>query len=294
MRGAPGGQYLSRRDLIRLGLTGAASACLGPACQNSARTPHPSEPPGSEPVYEMSPSDALYDDFDGHGNYQTFDGRDLATAGALNPKLWVPGIGSRVIDSGGVRQNILEVTCAGPGSGVVMLSSPPEITFADFRSLRADVMLSSKSTVIRPYAVLNFHTTIPEQPPGRSWYLSLGIIWGQDFGVFIYGLYGNVNLGLLQGDNLGAAAFDEWHALRLDIVTNKDDPALADKELRIDYYVDGVLWASRIPEDSEILLDPTRTGLGPHRSLVLSKDAGIGEAVGCFDNVRAVYQDRVG
>jgi hypothetical protein len=294
MRRVPGRQYLSRRDLLRLGLTGAASACLGPACQNSARTPDPSEPPGSEPVYELSRSDALYDDFDGHGNYQTFDGRDLAAAGALNPKLWVPGIGSRVIDSGGMRQNTLEVTCAGPGSGVVMLSSPPEITFADFRSLRADVMLSSKSTATRPYAVLNFHTTIPEQPPGRSWYLSLGIICGQDFGVFIYGLYGNVNLGLLQGDNLGAAAFDEWHALRLDIVTNKDDPALTDKELRIDYYVDGVLVASRIPEDSEILLDPTRTGLGPHRSLVLSKDASTGEAVGCFDNVRAVYQDRVG
>lgn len=295
MRGAPGGQYLSRRDLIRLGLTGAASACLGPACQNSARTPHPSEPPGSEPVYEMSPSDALYDDFDGHGNYQTLDGRDLATTGTLNPKLWAAGTGSRIIDSGLASGNILEVTCAGHNVEADWLISPRAISFADFGSLRADVMLSSKSTAVRPTATLNFHTTIPEQPPGASWYVLVGIFAAKTYGTAeILGLYSNVNLGIIECDILGTVALDEWHALRLDIVTKKDDPALTDKELRIDYYADGVLGASRIPEDSEILLDPRRTGAGPHRSLILTKDTGEGEVVGCFDNVRAVYQDRVG
>ena len=69
---------------------------------------------------------------------------------------------------------------------------------------------------------------------------------------------------------LGAVALDEWHALRLDIVTKADDPRLGDQDLRLDYYLDGELKASRIPEDSAILIDPARTGLGPHRSLVVT------------------------
>jgi len=54
-----------------------------------------------------------------------------------------------------------------------------------------------------------------------------------------------------------------------------------------------VFRASRIPEDSEILLDPLRTGAGPHRSLVVTGAAETGTAIGYFDNVRGVYKNRV-
>jgi len=102
-----------------------------------------------------------------------------------------------------------------------------------------------------------------------------------------------VNLGLFQNDWLGAVGLDEWHALRLDIVTKADDPRLGAQDLRLDFYLDGELKASRIPEDSAILIDPARTGLGPHRSLVVIRDGYEGDAYGYFDNVRARYKNRI-
>jgi hypothetical protein len=251
------------------------------------------------------PGNSLYDDFDGHGCFQTYDGRDLATAGALYERLWVQDGGSRVVDAAllspsplpagaPVPNYVLEIGCVGQTMSYAWLNSPREITFADFGSLRADVRLSSRSTAPHPCAFLNFHTTIPEQEPGKSWSVSLGLF--KDLGgagAFVVGQYSNVNLGLTQNDLLGEAALDEWHALRLDIMTKADDPRLGDQDLRLDYYLDGELKASRIPEDSAILIDPSRTGLGPHRSLVVTRDGYEGEAYGYFDNVRAVYRDRI-
>jgi hypothetical protein len=103
----------------------------------------------------------------------------------------------------------------------------------------------------------------------------------------------NINLGLAVSDDLGPAQLDEWRSLRLDILTKRDDPALGDADIRLDYYVDGEIRASRIPEDSAILIDPQRTGLGPHRSLMVTGEKGTGTIIGRFDNVRAVYQNRI-
>jgi hypothetical protein len=142
-------------------------------------------------------------------------------------------------------------------------------------------------------AGLDLHTTIPEQPPGISWGAQVLILRYADGNAIIMGQYYNNNLGIYAGDNLGPALLDKWYNLRLDIVTKKDDSRLKDNELRLDYYLDGVFKASRIPEDSEILLDPERTGSGPHRGLIAAGGNETGTAIGYFDNVRGVYKNRV-
>lgn len=308
---------LTRRDAIRLGLAGGAFAWLGASCQHSSNSPKPPDPPDSTPVYELTPGSSLYDDFDGHGNFQTYDSRDLAVAGELFSRIWVYDSGSRVVDAAQafpppllpatgdravsaqvlspVPNFVVEISCIDVNTELIWTGNPREITFADFGSFSADVMLSSRSTTPHSSASLNFHTTIPEQPPGRSWWVGLGIFRdpGEPGAAFVLGQYLNLNLGIIQNDYLGPAALDEWRALRLDIVTKAGDPSLGDQDLRLDYYLDGTLRASRIPEDSAILIDPSRTGLGPHRSLVVNRDAYAGQAVGYFDNVRAVYKNRI-
>ncbi|HMA54940.1 MAG TPA: hypothetical protein VKT17_10780 [Acidobacteriota bacterium] len=311
------GHPLSRREVIRLGLAGSALAWLGPSCQEGSNKPKPPGPPGTQPVYELTPGTSLYDDFDGHGSFQTYDNRDLATAGALNPLLWYHDDSSRVLDSAlaspysapadnglgrplgpaPVSNNVLEIRCVNGITAYAWLGSPREIEFLEFRSLGADVMLSSRSGASRPSAFLNFHTTIPEQPPGRSWQVSLGIFKGgaEAGGAFVIGQYMNINLGIIQNDYLGPVALDQWRSLRLDILTKADDPELGEQDIRLDYYLDGALKMSRIPEDSAILIDPERTALGPHRSLIVNREADpTGPAFGYFDNVRAVYRNRVG
>lgn len=267
-------------------------ACLGRGCQPKAKAPAPPPPHGEDPVSALTPGDSLYDDFDGHGCHQSYDGLDLATAGDLDRRIWSYNTGPRVVGSAD-RGFILEIGCVGQMSAYAWLISQADIEFAEFGSLRADVLLSSQSTAPRPCAGLNFHTTIPEQPPGRSWSVTLGLFKDPTgSGARVIGQYENLNLGILQNDFLGAVGQDEWHALRLDIVSRDNDPNLGALDLRLDYYLDGVLLASRIPEDSPILIDPDRTGLGPHRSLIVSRNGYEGEATACFDNVRARYRDR--
>ena len=510
---------LRRRDFFKVGLTGAALSCLDVSCKNDSTTKpwEPSEPSSPQPVYELADGHALYDDFDGNGNLQSYDNQNLAEAGKLSSKLWLAGLATEVVldpaaaglfsvvnedgqrveyglqerqvqeivtylaenprpvtaferevlenllndrgktviadveikelekqvkviqyvlnrredllnDRGrklmerlfakgssilaqprfdedfderelfvlgrllaekqvyenfrnspvrtamregerlvrttiGLRKEWQEIKyvfdAAGklvdavphipgqpyhgsekllllgagagfydtqkrsipiergkvygvaqvvpaPRSGYVLkitnkldfykctLNSPPFVDFKDFKSFSADVMLSSASTMQGSCAGLDYHTTIPEQPPGRSWGAQVLILKNPDGNAFIMGQYYNVNLGIFTGDLLGQAQLDKWYNLRLDIITKRDDGRLKDNELRLDYYLDGVFKASRIPEDSEILMDPERTGAGPHRSLGVAGEEGTGIAIGFFDNVRGVYKNRVG
>jgi hypothetical protein len=112
-------------------------------------------------------------------------------------------------------------------------------------------------------------------------------------GALAVGQYGNVNLEIFENDLLDTIDFDEWHAFRLNIATKADDPSLGDQDVRLEYYLDGTLMATRTPEDSAILLDPSRLGFGPYRSLIISRAWYEGEAFGYFNNVRAVYRNRI-
>lgn len=295
-----GVRSLTRREAIRLGLAGSAAAWLGRACQQAAGPPEPPEPP-TDAVYELTAEGSLYDDFDGHGCLQTYDGRDLAVRGALAADLWIPGAGARVVDSAIVPipsgygpDHVLEIGCGDLLVESVKLSNPVAVGFAEFVSFSADVMLSSMSTASRPVVAMNLHTSIPEQPPGKSWYCTLGIFKNMvGPGAVVVGQYGNVNREILEGDLLGTTDFDVWHNLRLGISTKADDPSLGEQDVRLEYYLDGTLMATRIPEDSAILLDPSRLGFGPYRELFVSRDRYEGQVLGYFNNIRGVYRDRI-
>jgi hypothetical protein len=314
--GSSGARPLTRREAIRLGLAGGAMALLSRACQQGSNPPAPPQPPPSDVVYELTAGSSLYDDFDGHGNFQTYDGRDLAVPGALATKLWIPGVGARVVDfalsapparsgsgdgpsgltagSSGAPDHVLEISCGNFLLETAKLTNPGLISFAGFDSLSADMMLSSRSTAPHPIVAMNFHTSIPEQPPGKSWYCSLGIFKNMvGPGALVVGQYGNVNLEILEGDLLGTTDFNEWHNLRLGIATKADDPSLGEQDVRLEYYLDGTLMASRIPEDSAILIDSSRLGLGPYRELFVSRAGYSGEAFGYINNVRGVYRNRI-
>ena len=369
---------LSRRDFIRLGLTGAALSYLNSGCQYESPTNPPDQ---AEGVYELTDGQTLYDDFDGNGSLQTYNNQNLAEAGKLNSRLWdtshgtevvrnpaasglltvinedgqrveyvpkdaevkeikyvfdadgklvqavphVPGqpyhgskkllwvgtqngcydtengplnvqkgmvYGSAQVTPKGGSGWVLRLTSSLPGLMGCFLAYPRDIAFTDCKTLSADVMVPSTSTARDFYAALDYHTTIPEQPPGKSWFTDIGIHKYPGGDVYIFAQCLNVNTGYRTYLHLGQAQMDTWYNLRQDVVTRRDDPTLKDNELRIDYYVNGILRESEFPEDGELLLDPRRTGWGPNRLLIIYVEKADGESIAFFDNVRAVYRNR--
>ncbi len=298
---------LTRRELLKLGLTGAALSCLDIGCGSNSGDPY-EPPPGPAPVLKLSDGQTLYDDFDGSGGLQTYNGQNLAVAGALSHNLWVARhedeiVSNPIVDPAGasaagasgyvlkITNDIQELTFT--NFVFLMLDNPTIIEFADYRTLSADMLLSSASTVEAMSTKLDYHTTIPEQFEGRSWAASIGIRKRSNGEVYLFAAAYNVNTDYRFNVNMGPAQLDRWYNLRLDVITNRDDVSLPANLFRLDYYVDGILMASEIPIDAEILIDPARTGGGPNRSLIVSKEAEVGNAIAYFDNIKAVYQDRV-
>jgi len=85
---------LKRRDFIKLGLAGAAFSALNSGCENR---PSANPPDRIEQVYELTAGQTLYDDFDGNGNFQTYNNQNLAEAGQLNSRLWDTSHGTEVV-----------------------------------------------------------------------------------------------------------------------------------------------------------------------------------------------------
>jgi len=202
--------------------------------------------------------------------------------------------GSARIVPTGASGWVLRLTSSLPGLIGCFLAHPRDIAFADCKTLSADVMVPSTSTARDFYAALDYHTTIPEQPPGKSWTTDIGIRRYPTGEAYLFAQCVNVNSGgYLTFMHLGRAQLDTWYNLRMDIVTQRDDPSLKVNEFRIDYYVNGTLRETEIPQDAELLLDPARTGWGPHRLLVVFTEQADGECLGFFDNIKAVYSDRI-
>ncbi len=357
---------MRRRDVLASGLGGAALSWLGRGCKAGSGS-KPGEPVGPEipqPVYALTDGRSLYDDFDGAGNLQTYDGQPLAIAGELNSKIWGADYGVEVLgnpsgsppfsvvdESGrsadsalpgagrtgrawrrllvvGADDSIVETPAglfrvekgkvygeaepvgAGPRGYVlkvtnllifapkyfikVRLTNPDILDFPDFKTFSADVMLSSEGSSGGSGAGLDFHTTIPEQPPGKSWWTQILISRPASGSPFIVGLFANYNTGEEFSLNMGPAESDRWYNLREDIVTRQDDPGLAADVIRLDFYINEELMGSLLPADAPILLDSERTGVGPNRALAVFNQEGAPSAVAYFDNVRAVYGDRIG
>jgi hypothetical protein len=102
-----------------------------------------------------------------------------------------------------------------------------------------------------------------------------------------------VNAGNTVYLRLGQAQFNTWYNVRQDILTKREDPSLNDDEFKIEYYINGMLKETEIPPDSQILLDPNRTGWGPNRLLINFLEEAGEESVAFFDNIKAVYKDRI-
>jgi hypothetical protein len=222
------------------------------------------------------------------GSFETPDGPVRVEKGK------VYGV-AEIVPAGGSGHALRLAGSLKAGDVSLEISNPAALEAADNKSFSADVMLSSSSEARLLSAILDYHTTIPDQPPGKSWFAQIGIgTVGSSEDFHIIGLYGNVNLGYRFFQYLGTAEPDTWYNLRMDMVTKKDDGSLKDNELRIDYYVNGVLELSSIPEDSDVILDPKRTGAGPSRILTAGTAQDNKSAVFYFDNVRAVYKNRIG
>jgi hypothetical protein len=299
---------LTRREVLKLGLAGTALSCLNSGCGDSGGNPY-KPPPGPGKVFKLSDGRTLYDDFDGNGGLQTYDGTNLAEAGILSRNLWVAYPEDEIVSNpvpvlGGAPAagaggyvlkitNTLDVNTFG-NFVFLMLDNPTIIEFADYKTFSADMLLSSASTVEAMSTKLDYHTTIPEQFEGRSWAANIGIRKNSIWGVHLFAAAYNVNTDYRYKANLGPALLDQWYNLRLDVATTKDDASIPVNLLRLDFYVNGVLIVSEIPIDAEILIDPARTGGGPNRSLIVSKEAEVGNVIAYFDNIKGVYQDRVG
>ena len=299
---------LTRRELLKLGLTGGALSCLDIGCGSNTGVDPYEPPPGTVPIYKLSDGKTLYDDLDGNGGLQTYNGQNLAVAGAMSLNLWAVRAEDKVVSN--PVDDLAGASAAGPSGYVFkitndlqnfiygnfvygLLNNPPIIEFADYKSFSADMLLSSASTVEAMSTFLYYHTTIPEQFNGKSWGASIGIRKMSSGEVYLFAAAYNVNTDYRYNVHMGPAQLDKWYNLRLDVVTNNDDVSLPANQFRLDYYVDGIWAVSEIPIDAEILIDPARTGGGPIRSLIVSKEAEVGNAIAFFDNIRAVYKDRV-
>ena len=188
---------------------------------------------------------------------------------------------------------VLKLTSSLPHLMGSALAYPREIAFSDFRRLSADIMVPLTATARDFFGALDFHTTIPEQPPGKSWVSDIGLHKYSNGELYLFAQCWNVNAGNRSYFHLGKAKFNTWYNVRQDILTRREDPTLKDTELRIEYYVNGALKETEMPPDSEILLDPERTGWGPVRLLINYVVEAEGEGIVYFDNVMGVYRNRV-
>jgi hypothetical protein len=141
---------------------------------------------------------------------------------------------------------------------------------------------------------IDFYTSIPEQPPGESWYAGIGITidprWGR---TYIYANARNKNTDYQLWVALQDAILDQWYNLRMDILTNEEDDKLKPTEIRLVWYINGIEKFSEIPKDSTILIDPGRTEFGPSRSFGISSDEASRKTKALLDNVKAVYRNRI-
>jgi len=188
---------------------------------------------------------------------------------------------------------VLKLASRVPGFMGLIITSRRDVEFKDCRRLCGDIMVPSSATGTDYWASVDYHTTIPEQPPGVSWFTELGIrkFSGEELRLFAQCI--NRNTEYRVSFDFGKAEPDTWYSFRMDVVTRRDDPSLATNELRIDYYVNGELKGYDFPMDGELLLNPERTGMGPDRYVRLLVENPIGESIAYFDNIKAVYSNRI-
>ncbi len=191
---------------------------------------------------------------------------------------------------------VVKMTHDGGGSTRLRLTNPQDIEFKDYKSFVADVFLSSAAPSDDFQIGIDYHTSFAEQG-GGSWFCQIGVkkdaSGARDANIFAF--CNNKNTSYQYWNTLREANFDTWYRIRMDIVTNEDENGkdLKDNELRIDFYINGKLSDSEIPEDSALLLNPDKTDFGPSRSIDMWQPQGGKEGIAFVDNVKAVYRNRI-
>jgi hypothetical protein len=229
--------------------------------------------------------------------------RKLFWTGARNGRL-VTAAGPMIVEKGKVygtaelepmspSGRVLKLASRLAGFMGLILTSRRDVEFKDCRRLCGDIMVPSSATGTDYWASVDYHTTIPEQPPGVSWFTEFGIrkFSGEELRLFAQCINRNTEYRVYF--DIGKAEPDTWYSFRMDVVTQRDDPALAANELRIDYYINGELKGYEFPWDGELLLNPDRTGSGPDRYVRLLVENPGGESIAYFDNIEAVYSNRI-
>jgi hypothetical protein len=292
----PNESRLKRRDLLKMGLAGVLLSGLNRGCENKNSSPPPNP---SDQVYELTDGTTLYDDFDGQGCLQTYNDQNLAEAGKISSGIWAASAeGAEVVDnplpeSVIPRGMVLKLASGVPGFMGLIMTSRRDVEFKDCRRLCGDIMIPSSATGTDYWATVDYHTTIPEQPPGVSWFTELGIRKSSERGLDLFAQCINRNTEYRVVFDFGTAEPDTWYSFRMDVVTQRDDPSLAANQLRIDYYINGELKGYDYPWDGELLLNPERTGSGPDRYVRLLVENPYGESIAYFDNIRAAYSNRI-
>jgi hypothetical protein len=287
---------LRRRDLLKMGLTGIVLSGLSRGCENKSSSGPPNT---TDQVYELTDGTTLYDDFDGHGCLQTYNNQNLAEEGKISSRIWAATaegaevVANPVLESTSPSGMVLKLSSRLPGFMGMIMTSRRDVEFKDCRRLCGDIMIPSSASGTDYWASVDYHTTIPEQPPGVSWFTELGIrkFSGGELNLFAQCINRNTEYRVYL--DFGKAEPDTWYSFRMDVVTQRDDPTLEANQLRIDYYVNGELKGYDYPWDGELLLNPERTGSGPDRYVRLFVENPVGESIAYFDNIKAVYSNRI-
>lgn len=231
----------------------------------------------------------LYDNFDGRGCHQYKTEVELADKGSLSFRLWKgngevekteKGLGRT---KGNIAKLILNTKKDDFNS--VDLVNPETIYYSDFQSFSTDVLVSSDCTAKSFSAGIQTHAAIIPDIGDKYWHASLVLSKNSDE-LTISGFWKNIKSGEYPSQSI-PAKYDTWYNLRIDI------QKISKKKIEISYYVNGELLLSGVPEESAILLDPSKLEWGPHRQLYIWSGAKKGKVFAFFDNVRAIYPQQI-
>lgn len=270
--------------------------------------------------YQLTDEVRLYDDFDGHGAIQQFNGRYLAVKGSLSFDLWAVSANNRkdvqVIPAKDLnpafynRGYIAKVFHAARWIDSIRLLlisprfrlgvsayQPPEgstlLDFTNFHSFSSNILVSSASTSKDFIAAVEFLVGFGHgfHRGKQYWAWRVGIKRNPDDGLY-YACAQFFNRHYLEQNHLEilqAVQPDRWYNLRL------ESKKISSTEIQFSFFVDGNLMTTWVPSDSEILLNLKDSDIffSPARNLIIYKPNPDGDAVAYFDNVRGVYENRI-
>ena len=273
--------------------------------------------------FTLTPSNSLYDNFDGQGGYFQANNSNLSEPGFISPWLWIVSAHNRndvsvVKASSEINDSKSEGFCVKAfhrkqfqGFMNLYLSSPyfqvlfngyrfPReenlLTWQNIGSVKANICLSSKSTS-KEYAAgieVGFgYDHSPDYAP-RCRFRRLVLRKDPEDGNFYAAFHYENRHHPFGGSpsffkNLKRINPDKWYTLKL-------DTRVENNEIVFRCYLNNEEIYRRVAEDSAVALSKTYLGSfsiwsTPHRALILHKPLPDGVAIAYFDNVYATYEN---